>query len=104
MNEIDKSIESIINSEAKIAECLSCLFCNIADELKYTNPIEKRVSLTSEVVEAYSCKEKAMADLINSANCLYRTTQHCFKKEEQLKTILYFLILLFVFRRIFTCC
>ncbi|CCJ33232.1 hypothetical protein [Caloramator australicus] len=102
---INESVESILNSEAEIAECLSCLFCNISDELKNVYPIEKRVLLTKQLVNAYACKEKAMADLIKSLSCfsIISNKKPC-KRRVDLERILSVLIFLFILRRIFYCC
>lgn len=101
---INKSVENILNSEAEIAECLSCLFCNISDELKDVYPIEKRVLLTKQLVNAYACKEKAMADLLKSLSCLSIIPKKPCKRRVDLDRILSVLIFLFILRRIFYCC
>jgi len=97
--DIKESIKNILNSEADTAKCLSSLFLNIADELKNTYPIEKRVVLTKQVVNAYACKEKAMSDLINSLNCFYITTLKSSHKDKQIYKILSVLIFLLIFKR-----
>lgn len=102
--EIKESIESILNSEAHIAECLSYLFCNISSELKDVYPIEKRVLLTKQLVNAYACKEKAMADLIKSLSCLCVTSHRPCKRRIDINRILSILIFLFILNKMCYCC
>jgi|GEM_PF-1950227 len=101
---INESVESILKSEAEIAQCLSCLFCNISDELKDVYPIEKRIILAKQLVNAYACKEKAMADLIKSLGCFSIISKKPCKRRVDLDRILSVLIFLFILRRIFYCC
>lgn len=102
--EIKESIESILKSEAQIAECLSCLFCNISSELKDVYPIEERVLLAKQLVNAYACKEKAMADLIKSLSCLCISSRKPCKIRIDINRILSILIFLIILNKMCYCC
>jgi len=66
-SEHEKYLLRILRSEAKMSECLQDLFCNsLLEELKSTEPIEKRITLARSIICAYSMKEEAMAKLIAS--------------------------------------
>lgn len=60
----ERYITDILKAESEIAQSLSDFLKIFFCEIKYVEPIEKRVKLIDELLCAYTCKEKAMAELV----------------------------------------
>ena len=64
----DLHTQKILKAESEIAHSLSEFLKYFICELERIQPIEKRVCLMKELLCAYSCKEKAMSELVDSLN------------------------------------
>lgn len=62
-----ESVNAIAEAEAGLAQCLTDLFCNtLAGTIAGITDPDKQASITKTIFCAYSCKEKAMGELINA--------------------------------------
>ncbi|OFI06057.1 hypothetical protein CLOACE_13120 [Clostridium acetireducens DSM 10703] len=81
----EKYTTDILKSESEMAKCLSELFCcDLVHDIKKIDCVEKKAEIIKKILCAYSCKEKAMACLINSLSSITPThtkvneiSQHC---------------------------
>lgn len=63
-----KYITKILKAEANIADCLSKFLCEFLYNIRDEYPKDKATNLIKELLNAYACKEKAMAELIKALN------------------------------------
>ncbi len=61
-----KYLEDMIKSESEILKCMQHFLCDFLKDLEKIEPPEKRGKIAKEVICAYACKEKSIAELIKA--------------------------------------
>lgn len=62
-----QSVDAIAEAEAGIAQCMADLFCNtLVPAIMALTNLDRQVELTQKVFCAYTCKEKAMAEVMDA--------------------------------------
>lgn len=61
-----EAIRDIVEAEADIAECLADFLCDFLEDVADVDDLEERAELVNRILCSFSCKEKAMGELIDA--------------------------------------